>query len=684
MYQEGSVIRGRVKRLQPNGAFVEIMAGVDGWLPISQIDFEWVDKVDQILWLGDDVETVITEIDKDRRWIRLSLKERLRQLSRAGVQQKIREYSPQQSVDPTISERTGISAEALKARLYEDEEEGEFADGLSQRLERTLRILLVDDEPSLRIPMAEHLRSLGCQCMTASNGGEACRLAVNDDHDLIFIDIDLPDTDGVSVARQILKHKPEAQIVVITGIALAEDHASELETLNLTGVLMKPLDPTEIRELLETVVRGETTFRLSYISTDQEGLASEVDFFRAISARRELFSSLDITLRESLAEVRKATHAQVAAVFSMDPATRSASLVAQEGQGEIKYDPSEHPLEISPVKDVIIDHEHIHETDISAKAAAKFRYLLPLLDFNSFIGVPVEVWGEINHGLFLFHKHSRAFSLEDFQRALAASIALGATIERAMLDQTVLDFQNLSLQGQLSAGLAHEINNKLSGIIFRVKNLADRCKCLERELADLSLSQAMSDVSEELEEVAELSSTLRQTARLFQVLMKVKSKGLTDVNQAICVAMENLRPMARKSKVELKSQIYSNLPRVPTVGVRLEQAFLNVMLNAIQQISACSPLGGVLEVSTCYQPRDSGLPIKVRFRDDGPGIHRQLFDKIFTLGFTTRPEGSGLGLYITKGLIESIGGRVTVEDSVMLVSTTFLVELPAAQGGGRP
>ncbi len=493
---------------------------------------------------------------------------------------------------------------------------------------------------------------------------------------MIFMDIGLPDVDGLAAARKILRHKPGTKIVMITGIALAEDHAKELETLNITGVLMKPLDPAEIQELIERIVQGESPSHLSHISANQEHMASEVDFFRAISARQPPFSSLSAALTASLAEIRKVTHAHLAAVFRMDPATRSAVLIAQEGRVKMNYDPARHPLEISPVKDVIIDQETIYVIDVQAKAA-KFKYLLPLLDFNSFIGIPVEIGGEIQHGLFLFHEKGGAFSLADLQLGLATSIALGATIERTRLDQTMLEIQTLLLQGQLSAGLAHEINNKLSGITFKAENLADHCKSLEKGLADLSLSRAIAEVRGELEQIVGLSSTLRQTARLFQSLMQVKPQDLTDVNQVIRVALEILLPVARKNKVELKSQLASNLPRVSAVGVRLEQAFLNIMINAIQQIAAYSPAGGILEVVTCYQAGD-GYPVKIRFRDDGPGIHRQLFDKIFTLGFTTRQEGSGLGLYITKGLIESVGGRVIVEESVILIGTTFLVELPAA------
>jgi two-component system NtrC family sensor kinase len=67
----------------------------------------------------------------------------------------------------------------------------------------------------------------------------------------------------------------------------------------------------------------------------------------------------------------------------------------------------------------------------------------------------------------------------------------------------------------------------------------------------------------------------------------------------------------------------------------------------------------------------------IRVADDGPGIHRQHFDQIFSLGFTTRrQEGTGLGLYITRGLVESMGGKISLAESVILIGTTFTIELP--------
>jgi len=684
LYKEGSTVRGKVKRLLPGGAFISILPGVDGWLPISQISFDRIEEIHQVLWLGDTVEAVVTEIDSGNRQISLSLRERLRQINREEIRQRIKEHGSDQSLGATISERTGISADALKARLLGPEGAASELPKLSgPHPAGHLKVLLIDDEPELRGPMSEWLRSWGCNCVICADGTSGCSAALAEDYDVIFLDIGLPDVNGVAVARKILAQKPHARIVMISGIALADKYMSELESLGIHTVLIKPLDPAEIEALLTGIALGDDAFRPPGILAMHPDHPSEVDFLAALTTGHQRFASVADALETALSRVRQATRAEAAAVFSMDPTTRAASLIAQDGLVEITYDSSKHPLEISPVRDVIIGHEYIFETDVRRREG-KFRYLLPLVSFSSCIGVPIEAGGKIRHGLFLFHRQAEAFTFRDLQHAMAASLALGATIERAELDEIMLAYQNLSLQGQISAGLAHEINNKLSGILFKAQHLTDRCSDIELTLTDLSLSQQLSEVRRGLQEIGEMSSALRQTAHLFQNLMRAKSEGLADVNHIIRSAVEVVRPAARMNKVEIQSELSPNLPPVPASRIRLEQAFLNIMVNAIQHTAAFSPLGGTLRVSTSHDASGPRWPIKVRFRDDGPGIHRQLFDKIFDLGFTTRPDGSGLGLYITRGLIESIGGRISVEESMMLLGTTFLVELPAARGGHTP
>jgi len=129
-------------------------------------------------------------------------------------------------------------------------------------------------------------------------------------------------------------------------------------------------------------------------------------------------------------------------------------------------------------------------------------------------------------------------------------------------------------------------------------------------------------------------------------------------------------------------QVLRDLPLVAGSKVRLEQVFLNIVLNAVQQMEHERKRwrGGRFQIRIATGlDAGAGRPIWVRLSDSGPGIHYQLWDKVFALGFSTRPGGTGLGLFIARSLVESLGGAIRVEESLVPGGTTFLVRLPAAE-----
>jgi signal transduction histidine kinase len=105
----------------------------------------------------------------------------------------------------------------------------------------------------------------------------------------------------------------------------------------------------------------------------------------------------------------------------------------------------------------------------------------------------------------------------------------------------------------------------------------------------------------------------------------------------------------------------------------LRQVFLNLLLNAIQQMAAIRRHGSI-DVEIAYETGQE--MIQVRIRDDGPGIHSTLWERIFDFGFTTRKGGAGLGLTISREIVSKLRGTLSVEESHMLWGTTFLLELP--------
>ena len=159
-----------------------------------------------------------------------------------------------------------------------------------------------------------------------------------------------------------------------------------------------------------------------------------------------------------------------------------------------------------------------------------------------------------------------------------------------------------------------------------------------------------------------------------------------DVNQIVRQVEAQVRPLASKAKVKLRQNLAANLPMAVGGSTRLQQVFLNLTLNAFQQIEGKADGRRALVISTACR-EDECHWVQIRFSDTGPGIHQQVLSKIFDLGFTTRTGGSGLGLYIARSLVESMGGQIGVEKSLVPIGTTFLVNLRAAESvsaGSKP
>jgi predicted RNA-binding protein with RPS1 domain/signal transduction histidine kinase/DNA-binding response OmpR family regulator len=668
-FRAGQVVHGHVLRVMPYGAFVEISPGIVGLVHIAEIAPWFVEQVEDVLWVGDEVGAEILSIDTSKRHVALSMKKYLKRLERETTRATIAEYvSREPGMQVSLGEQLGLSANQLKRQVLGEPDTTQHARSLG-------RILIVDDEEDLAELVESWVYGMGYEVETAYTGEAGLERALRSDFDLILLDLNLPGIDGLEAARRIRAERPSSRIVLMTGASLADEYRQEIETAKFLTVLLKPFTSQEIESLFERLQTGDD------LSADDDimhtkNLAAEVDFFQRVSRAVEGRGTLAQVLTQGLQELLTATRATTGAVFEMDPVTRGVSLVAHYGE-DLAFERFKHRLSESPVKDVIQDRELVWDNDVKGKAAARFRYLSPLLDFRSCIGVPVKAQEGVRHGLFLFHPNANHFSPFHVQRALSASLMMGATIERRVMERVMRSFQRLLLVGQLSSGLAHEVNNKLASVEFHSQNLLRGFERLEQEHGDLAGTFLFRDLNRAAETIADMNRGVLQTARMFQTLITGEEPRLVRINEIVERTLRLLDPLARKNQVALKSELAEDLPRTLVVGVRLQQALHNVVLNAIQQKAFKRNGEGRIEVTTAYVPDDAAYPIKIYVADDGPGIHRQHFDQVFALGFTTRrEEGTGLGLFITQGLIESMGGRISIAESVILAGTTFLIELP--------
>jgi nitrogen-specific signal transduction histidine kinase/iron only hydrogenase large subunit-like protein len=216
----------------------------------------------------------------------------------------------------------------------------------------------------------------------------------------------------------------------------------------------------------------------------------------------------------------------------------------------------------------------------------------------------------------------------------------------------------LASMGQLSAGIAHEINNPLTGVLTFAHLLKQKPNMDEQDKQDLGV------IINETTRVAEIVRSLLDFARERPV-----SKVLINVNDVISRTMRLLRNQKAFGQIVIEEELRDHLPQVGGDMNQLQQVFLNLSLNACEAM----PKGGTLTISSLAE--DGQVLVKVA--DTGCGIKKDHLDKVFEPFFSTKPagKGTGLGLSVSYGIIRQHGGDLTVE-SQEGKGTTFTICLP--------
>jgi two-component system NtrC family sensor kinase len=254
---------------------------------------------------------------------------------------------------------------------------------------------------------------------------------------------------------------------------------------------------------------------------------------------------------------------------------------------------------------------------------------------------------------------SRLKKLKGDEQRLAIAMVADIT-EKRMSQVALLRAERLAIAGRLGASLAHEINNPLQAVIGSLG--------LAEEMLDegVAVRRYLEIAMEELERAAGIVTQLRDLGRA----PKVSEPEPADLNKLVEKVLLLTRKDCENRGIEVAWSPGTDLPAVPLVPERMRQVFLNLILNAIEAM----PHGGQLQVSAV--PAGDPAGVRVAFADTGLGIEPERLTAIFEPFHSTRPEGLGLGLYISKNIVEEHGGHIDV-DSQVGEGTTFTVWLPA-------
>jgi PAS domain S-box-containing protein len=268
----------------------------------------------------------------------------------------------------------------------------------------------------------------------------------------------------------------------------------------------------------------------------------------------------------------------------------------------------------------------------------------------------------------------RAVPVRDKRGTIAKWCGAATDIEdRKRAEQLQADLTHasrVSTMGEMLASISHELAQPITAT---TNNAKASLQWLQRDPPDLT---QVRKGTERIIEAGIFASEIIN--RLRSLYKKAPAKReLVAINQIVGEMVGMMRSEARVHGVSIRTDLKDDLPMIVADRVQLQQVLMNLMLNGIE---AMKDTGGVLNVKS--QLSENGQ-IEIAVKDTGPGLPLEKADQIFDSFFTTKPQGSGMGLAICKSIVESQGGRIWANGNGGR-GATFHFNLPAAPADVSP
>jgi len=282
--------------------------------------------------------------------------------------------------------------------------------------------------------------------------------------------------------------------------------------------------------------------------------------------------------------------------------------------------------------------------------------------YGSNISLPLMSDGATFGALTLYDQQPNAFNertVEQFTE-LADNLAYGVIAlrtraERSRAEHALREAQaelahvtRVMTMGELAASIAHEINQPLAAVVTN----ANAClRWLTGPIPNLDEGRAA---------VARIARDGNRASDVIGRIRALVKKSATeqahlDINEVIQEVLGLIQTEIRKNEVVLRRKLAPDLPRILGDRVQLQQVILNLMMNGIEAMSAVTDRSRDLLIRSCRYESDKVL---IAVQDSGTGLETESLDHLFTAFFTTKPKGMGMGLAISRSIIEAHGGKL--------------------------
>lgn len=554
-------------------------------------------------------------------------------------------------------------------------------------------ILLVDDDPNIHEPVSSALQSIGYEVTTACSEQEASEILdrlATDSIQIALIDLhlranDITVYDGLRVAKEVAARWPNCKIVLISAEEIEPENmervwskVSDNAGIHVAAYLQKPFtftqlhkeivraataQPRRLDDLFDSISKGIVSAPAH--SETQGGELADGDFGKR---------SID----EAVVDLGKQLDGVVVHVFEINPIDLDAESIAHFGDG-LNWKEYKHKLGKSPVRDTAIRHEFILSKDVFAShhLRDKHRWLLEAMNYRSMVGVPILTQSHLAYCLLAFHTEVNKFDDGFYIKARLCAEIVGRALDWEWMLASRREGARYEHAGKALAVLSHELGNKLSGASADALMLDT---ALRKHAPNAALPQNTTILTSRLCSVIDRAITISQTFHGIQFRDTPQTLNVIECLEEAIIAAQNNVPAGKQIEIKrMDLPAWECRARGDRCGLVI--ALFNIILNAIQQTELFVRPKGVIWVE--WKLTGSGIDrwLKIDISDTGPGIHWADFERIFGMGYSTKPAGTGMGLDISRQAIQAIKsgkriGNIEVFRSVLCVGSTISVRLP--------
>ncbi len=508
-------------------------------------------------------------------------------------------------------------------------------------------ILVVDDEVQIAEMISASLMAHGYAVSLAYDGAQGVQKVGAEKFDLVIMDIQMPGMDGITALGEMKKLDPEVEVIIATGHGTMGTAIQSMRK----GAFDYLHKPFEIKELFTVVDRALQKKKFNDIS---KAIFSTI---RPDEQLRVIIDSLGRILKaeESLLVLPDRDGGyRIAASDGLEDGAQKESrlklcarMLGQLGAGSNSA--------------LLVDAPSLDKkfSDIDGLAQIKFAMFLPLMEENKPVGLI-----NLNRT-----EDEEYFSEDDMQRAKIFGSLVNLALRNSGLYRQLQETQSQLIQaekmsalGQLAGGLAHEINNPLSGILGLTQLV------LETTPADTQSHQDLKDIEKAVFRCKKIITSLLSFAH-----QEKFHPEPVNVNEAMEETLTLCARQMELKRVKIDRKFTDGLPMVNADFQQLMQVFLNLLTNARDAM----PEGGAITVTTRSSAIGTKETVEITVSDTGAGIPQDILGKIFDPFFTTKPvgKGTGLGLSVCLGIINKHSGAITARSEAGKGSA-FTVTLP--------